>query len=63
MDIMNVIELSNYLRISKSTIRRLISKKEIPYFRLSKKIYFNTSVINEWIKTQDTNIIKKEDLL
>lgn len=63
MDIMNTKELANYLRISVSTIRRMISKNEIPYFRLSNKIYFNTSIINEWIKNQDTNTTKKEDLL
>ncbi len=63
MDIMTTKELSEYLRISVSTIRRMIAKNEIPYFRLSNKIYFNTSVVNEWIKNQDTNTIRKGDLL
>lgn len=61
MEIMNIKELSDYLKISTSTIRRMIFKSEIPYFRLSNQYFFNRENINNWINSQiETNIQRKE---
>lgn len=52
MEILNVKETANYLKVSVSTIRRLILKKEIPFFRISNQIFFNKVFLNDWIKEQ-----------
>ncbi len=55
MEILNTKELSNYLKVSASTIRRLISRNEIPFYKVSNKIFFNKTSINEWIDNQMKN--------
>ena len=55
MEIMNTREVANYLKVSVSTIRRLISKKEIPFFKISNKIFFNKVFIDSWITNQVSN--------
>lgn len=52
MEIMNIRELSKYLKVSVSTIRRLILKRKIPYYRVSNQIFFNTEIIDNWIRNQ-----------
>ena len=52
MEILNIKELSEYLKVSTSTIRRLILKKEIPFFKISSQFFFNKESINQWIKSQ-----------
>ena len=50
--ILTINDLSNYLKISKSLIRNLVSKGEIPYFRLHRRILFRFKDIREWINEQ-----------
>lgn len=60
MEILNIKETSTYLKVSVSTIRRLILKNEIPFFRISNQIFFNKEIINEWIKKQvELNLERK----
>lgn len=60
MEILNVKEISTYLKVSVSTIRRLILKNQIPFFRVSNQIFFNKEIINEWIKKQvELNLERK----
>ena len=60
MEILNVKEISRYLKVSISTIRRLILKNQIPFFRISNQIFFNKEIINEWIKKQvELNLERK----
>lgn len=61
MEILNIKELSDYLKISSSTIRRMIEKKEIPFFQLSNKYFFNKEIINSWINGKiEKNYIRKD---
>lgn len=61
MEILNIKELSEYLKISNSTIRRMISNKKIPYFQLSNQYFFNKEIINNWINNQiEFNYQRKE---
>lgn len=60
MEVMNIKDLSQYLKISTSTIRRMIFKGEIPYFRLSNQYFFNRENINNWINSQIETNIRKE---
>lgn len=48
-EFMTVSSLGQYLDISVSTIYQLTCKKEIPYCKKGKRLYFNKKEINEWI--------------
>lgn len=49
MEIMTIKELSNYLSISDSEIRKMVRLNVIPFFRLGNRIKFKKSSINKWI--------------
>ena len=49
-EICNLKELSNYLKISISEIRKLKQKKKIPHFRLGNRIMFDLKTINNGIE-------------
>ena len=50
---LNIKEVAKYLNCSVSTIRNLVNKHEIPFFRLGVKLYFNLESIKEWIKRNE----------
>ncbi len=50
--ILTISELSDYLKISKSLIRNLVSNGDIPYFRIHRRILFKLNDIKEWIEMQ-----------
>ena len=45
---MDVEDASQFLRCSKSHIYKLIHRKEIPYFKRGKTIYFRRRELMEW---------------
>lgn len=49
-EIYNIKELSSYLKISPSEIRKLVRQNQIPYFRVGNRIKFEKQSINEWIE-------------
>ena len=49
-EIYNIKELSNYLKISPSEIRKLVRQNQIPYFRVGNRIKFEKQSIKEWIE-------------
>ena len=49
-EIYNIKELSNYLKISPSEIRKLVRQNQIPYFSVGNRIKFEKQSINEWIE-------------
>ena len=49
-EIYNIKELSSYLKISPSEIRKLVRQNKIPYFRVGNRIKFEKQSINEWIE-------------
>lgn len=56
-EIMNIKELSNYLRCSDSCIRKLKRESKIPYFKISSKILFDKEKIDEWLSKKEFNPI------
>jgi len=60
MEVLNIKELSKYLKISSSTIRRLISKREIPFYKVSSQYFFNKVSINEWVENKIKNNYEEE---
>ena len=47
--IFTVKEVSDYLRVSESCIRKAIRENKIPYFRIMSKILFDKSAIDRLI--------------
>lgn len=48
--ILDISELSEYLKISKSLIRNMVRDGEIPYFKIHRRILFKLDLINKWIE-------------
>ncbi len=49
-EICNIKDLSSYLKISTSEIRKLVREKKIPNFRLGTRIMFDLIEINKWVE-------------
>jgi predicted DNA-binding transcriptional regulator AlpA len=59
-EVINVIELSDYIRLSKSTIWKKTSNRTIPHFKVGKMLYFNIKEINSWLQS---NRVETEEAL
>lgn len=51
-NMLDVKELSKYLNISISLIRKLVRNKDIPYNRIGVKLLFSRVEIDNWLKKQ-----------
>ncbi len=60
--VFNVDELSAYLHVSKSSIRKMVRTKEIPFFRILSRIFFDKEIIDIWIKNQQISNLNSEKL-
>jgi len=47
--ILDIKEISSYLRVSVPKIRNLIHENKIPFYRVGNKYYFELDKINQWI--------------
>jgi excisionase family DNA binding protein len=59
-EVINVIELSAYIGLSKSTIWKKTSNKSIPHYKVGKMLYFNIKEINSWLQS---NRVETEEAL
>lgn len=59
-EILNFDEASVYLRMSKSTLYKLTSKKEIPHYKPNRYIYFERVELDKWIRAA---AVKSEEQL
>lgn len=48
--ILDLKEISNYLNISESKIRKLVKERKIPFFRIGNRLRFNLQEINKWVE-------------
>lgn len=55
--IFNVKEMTKYLSVSESTVRKLVREKKIPHFRILSKILFDKELIDKWINNNQINCI------
>jgi excisionase family DNA binding protein len=46
--VLTVGDLSNYLRVHRSTIYRLLKNRELPAFRVGSDWRFNIEMIDQW---------------
>ena len=49
-EILDIKQLSNYLQVSISEIRKLVRQQNIPYFRIGNRLKFDLANINLWIE-------------
>lgn len=54
---LGIVELENYLGVSRNTIRYWVWKREIPFFRFGRRIKFDLRELEGWIKER-----KKEQI-
>ena len=52
-EVMTAKELAEYLDVHLDTIYRMARKKEIPHFRIRRKVYFKKTSIDSWIREQE----------
>ncbi len=56
--ICDIKDLSTYLKISISQIRKLVRERKIPNFRIGNRIMFDLIEVNKWIE----NLTEKESI-
>ncbi|MED2945470.1 helix-turn-helix domain-containing protein [Bacillus swezeyi] len=52
-------EVADFLGVHKETIYIMVRKREIPHFRVGKKIFFRVDSLNEWIRKQEQESTEK----
>ncbi|MEE3679098.1 helix-turn-helix domain-containing protein [Bacillus safensis] len=53
-------EAAEFLGIHKETVYIRCRNKELPHFRVGKKIYFRVDSLNEWINKQINESVQPE---
>lgn len=56
-EILNIKDASSYLNCSVPTIRNLIKKQNIPYFKIGAKYYFSKDSIRKWITKNECSVL------
>lgn len=49
-EICDIQELSGYLKVSVSEIRKLVREKRVPFFRVGNRLRFDLKKINNWLE-------------
>lgn len=60
--VMTLQEIADYLRVTRSTIHRLLKRKEIPAFRIGRHWRFNVEEIESWCASRALNKDSKPDV-
>lgn len=50
-DILNLDEAAEYLNISKSCLYKMTSKKEIPFYKPNRLVYFERRELDNWVRS------------
>lgn len=58
-EICDIQELSGYLKVSVSEIRKLVRSKRIPHFRIGNRLKFDLKKINNWLEDLEAESSKK----
>ncbi len=54
--ILTLDDLAKQFKVNRRTIRRMIEKKQIPYFRVGNRYRFSQDSINKWIDKQQKEV-------
>ncbi|MGE5456556.1 MAG: helix-turn-helix domain-containing protein [Ignavibacteriales bacterium] len=52
---LDVFETSDYLNICVSMVRKLVSEKQIPFYKIGRKVLFDKNEIDDWWITNKKN--------
>ncbi|WP_366160631.1 helix-turn-helix domain-containing protein [Bacillus infantis] len=55
-DTLSVQEAAEYLGVSSDTVYTMVKQKEIPHYRVRKRIFFSKERIDTWIDNQETQM-------
>jgi len=58
---MTMEEVADYLRVTRSTIHRLLKRNEIPAFRIGRHWRFNVAEIDRWCASRISSENTKEE--
>ena len=50
---MTVLEAASYLGVSDDTIYEMVRRKEIPHFRMRRRILFRRNTLDAWMSRQE----------
>ncbi|MCL6571732.1 MAG: helix-turn-helix domain-containing protein [Bacillus sp. (in: Bacteria)] len=56
---LTVQEVAMYLGVHQDTIYTMVRQKQIPHFRIRRRILFHQETINVWIEKQETMIVQE----
>jgi excisionase family DNA binding protein len=59
-DFMNIEQVSSFIGLAKPTVYGLVHKRQIPYFKVGKRLLFKKSNIVNWITS--SKVTTKEEL-
>ena len=62
-DIATVKEVSEYLRVHPSTVYRMLSKKQLPAFRVGADWRFSVKAIEQWRSNAEAAVVAKGAVL
>ncbi|WP_338788770.1 helix-turn-helix domain-containing protein [Metabacillus sp. FJAT-53654] len=51
--------VADYLGVHPDTIYNMVREKQIPHFRVRRRILFSVETIDAWIKDQESKIIQE----
>lgn len=52
---LDVFELSDYLNICVSMVRKLVRQKELPFYKIGNKVLFDKTEIDNWFVSRKGN--------
>jgi excisionase family DNA binding protein len=52
-------EVADYLGVHLETIYTMVRQKQIPHFRLRRRIFFSVETINEWMREQERKSLQE----
>jgi excisionase family DNA binding protein len=61
MILLTITEVANYLKISKSTIYKMVMRREIPFIKLRGTLLFEQDELNQWLASYSRKTIEKEN--
>ncbi|WP_277680027.1 helix-turn-helix domain-containing protein [Gracilibacillus dipsosauri] len=59
-DQMTAQQTADYLGVCLDTVYRMARKKEIPHYKIRRRVYFSKTAIDDWIKKQEQVNYKNE---
>ncbi|MBY6276800.1 helix-turn-helix domain-containing protein [Symbiobacterium thermophilum] len=54
---LTVQEVAEYLGVHRDTIYAMVRQKQIPHFRIRRRILFSREAIDAWIREQESTIV------